>query len=85
MTIFKYSYIFDANKWPLATLIRDLLSRSSVAMMEGGTVVGMDAGQIDNVKMRSATMVISMVPVLFAYPFAQKYFEKGMIIGAIKG
>lgn len=78
-------YIFDTNKWPLATLIRDLLSRSSVAMMEGGTVVGMDAGRIDNVKIRSATMVISMLPVLFAYPFAQKYFEKGMIIGAIKG
>ena len=78
-------YIFDANKWPLATLIRDLLSRSSAAIMEGGTVVGMDAGRIDNVKMRSATMVISMLPVLFAYPFAQKYFEKGMIIGAIKG
>lgn len=78
-------YIFDVNKWPLATLIRDLLSRSSIAMMEGGEVVGMDAGRIDNVKMRSATMVISMIPVLFAYPFAQKYFEKGMIIGAIKG
>lgn len=78
-------YIFNTNKWPLATLIRDLLSRTQLSVMEGGVVVGLDASRLDNVKIRSATMIISMIPVLLAYPFAQKYFEKGMIIGAVKG
>jgi putative aldouronate transport system permease protein len=35
--------------------------------------------------MRSATIIISVVPVLMVYPFLQKYFEKGIMIGAIKG
>lgn len=78
-------YIFDTGKWPLATLIRDLMSRASLSVMEGGQIVGMDVNRLDNVKIRSATMVVSMLPVLAAYPFAQKYFEKGMIIGSVKG
>ncbi|MDR1558311.1 MAG: carbohydrate ABC transporter permease [Clostridiales bacterium] len=78
-------YLFDTQKWPLATLIRDLINRSQLSVMEGGVVVGLDVNRLDNVKIKSATMVISMIPVLIAYPFAQKYFERGMIIGAIKG
>jgi putative aldouronate transport system permease protein len=34
---------------------------------------------------QAATLIISMIPVLIAYPFIQKYFIKGIMIGAIKG
>ena len=78
-------YIYDQSKWSLATLIRDMLSRMDLTIMDGGQVVGVDVNRIDNVKMRSATIIISVVPVLMVYPFLQKYFEKGIMIGAIKG
>lgn len=35
--------------------------------------------------MKNATIVITMIPVMLVYPFAQKYFVKGMMVGAIKG
>ena len=78
-------YNYDQSKWSLATLIRDMLSRMDLTIMDGGQVVGVDVNRIDNVKMRSATIIISVVPVLMVYPFLQKYFEKGIMIGAIKG
>lgn len=78
-------YIYDKTAWPLATLIRDMLSSLDLSVMEGGNVVGIDVNRIDSVKMRSATIIISIVPVLMVYPFLQKYFEKGIMIGAIKG
>lgn len=78
-------YIYDKSKWSLATLIRDMLSRMDLTVMEGGQVVGVDINRIDNVKMRSTTIIISVIPVIIVYPFLQKYFEKGIMIGAIKG
>lgn len=78
-------YIYDKTKWSLATLIRDMLSRMDLTIMEGGQVVGLDVNRIDSVKMRSATIIIAVIPVVMIYPFFQKYFEKGIMIGAIKG
>jgi putative aldouronate transport system permease protein len=34
---------------------------------------------------RPAAVVLAMVPILFVYPFAQKYFSKGFLVGSIKG
>ena len=34
---------------------------------------------------RSATIVVSTVPILVLYPFLQKYFDKGVMLGSIKG
>ena len=34
---------------------------------------------------KSATMVLTSIPIILVYPFVQKYFVKGMTIGAIKG
>lgn len=78
-------YIFNRDKWPLAALIRDMINKMDLSMVQGGVVVGVDVSQVDNVKMRSASIIISMIPVLLVYPFAQKYFEKGTMVGAIKG
>ncbi len=78
-------YIFDRGKWPLAALIRDMINKMDLSMVQGGVVVSVDVSQVDNVKMRSAAIIISMLPVLAVYPFLQKYFEKGTMVGAIKG
>ena len=41
--------------------------------------------EISDRTLRSAQIVIAMVPVLIAYPFLQKYFTKGIVMGSVKG
>ena len=54
-------------------------------MMENG-IGEVTAQQLGNMEaMRFAMAVIVAVPVLFVFPFFQKYFSKGMTIGAVKG
>ena len=68
----------------LQLYIRDLIME---ATSNTGTS-GMTTQNWDNISsegMRSATIVISVVPMLIIYPFLQKYFLKGILIGSVKG
>lgn len=68
--------IADKDKLPLAVILRDILIESDTASMDGGQVAS------ENVKY--ATIMVSTIPVLCIYPFIQKYFTQGVMIGAIK-
>mgnify|MGYP000954510394 CR=1 FL=1 len=43
------------------------------------------AARISTVSMRAATMMVVTIPIVLVYPFFQKYFVKGISIGAVKG
>lgn len=76
-------FITDDTKFPLTIILRDI-----VVMALGKEFVGLrefGALPIPSQSIQAATLVISMIPVLVAYPFIQKYFIKGIMIGAIKG
>lgn len=78
-------YIDDKEKWPLQLLLKSMLVSFNPA--EGG---GVDQSQqwlmlLSQDSVRAATIIITAVPVLFVYPFIQKYFVKGIVIGSIKG
>ena len=64
------------SKWPLQAVLRTLLIESSGA---GGEGLGVKE------TVRYATIVVSVLPVLFIYPTLQKYFTKGVLVGAVKG
>ena len=69
---------------PLQTILRNILL-SNQAMAEQqvhgeGSYAQQFADQI-----KFAVIIVSTVPVLCIYPFIQKYFEKGVMIGAVKG
>lgn len=78
-------YINDKNLMPLQSFLRDLLMSNKMVDLQG-----MDAAQVE-AKMQLAqtlkysAIVVSTVPVLCIYPFIQKYFVKGVMIGSIKG
>lgn len=71
-------YLIDKNKYPIQLIVQNLLS--SLTSME-------DLGDLTQYieLVRYALMVVTTLPVLILYPFLQKYFEKGVMIGALKG
>lgn len=75
-------YINDSGKWPIQVLLRQI-----VLMAAGG--VG-DSSQFSSVlippqTVKVATITLSTLPILFVYPFLQKHFTKGIMLGSVKG
>ena len=80
-------YINDNTKWPLQVLLKSIIiDMSSLAMKGGNTNAWNEMGKVklqpENI--RNAVIIYSTIPILMIYPFIQKYFAKGIIIGAVK-
>ena len=69
--------------FPLQLILREILIMNDTAAMDSSGSVG-DAEMIGET-IKYATIIVSTLPVLMLYPFLQKYFVKGVMIGAIKG
>lgn len=78
-------YLVDEGKKPLQLVLRRILIQAQeFAMMEeGGELAAMMADR--EALIRYAVIVVSAAPLLIIYPFLQKYFEKGVLIGSVKG
>lgn len=74
-------YINDSAKWPIQVLLRQIVIVSSGMQAEGSSVDVIPPAQ--TIKM--AVIVVATVPMLIAYPFVQKHFTKGALLGAVKG
>ena len=79
-------YLLDLEKMPLANILRNLLITSqnagSNAATDSMTAAAMEERQD---VMKYCVMVIATVPMMIIYPFIQKFFVKGVMIGAVKG
>lgn len=80
-------YLKDRNKYPLQMILREILIVGEMSDLE--TVLLDDVGSRDRAAMQEvikyATMVLTTGPIIAAYPFLQKYFIKGVMIGSLKG
>lgn len=77
-------YIRDRAKYPLQLVLREILIMNSTDAMLGQSGGGADMLPVDVILKYSTTMVAT-VPILCVYPFLQKYFTKGIMVGAVKG
>ena len=75
-------YINSQSKYPLQLVLREIIQQGAV---EQENVSQIDQAQASKETIKYAVMVVSTVPVLCVYPFIQKYFVKGVMIGAVKG
>lgn len=73
----------NAEKWPLQLVLRQILIANDTSSMTQGVSDG-DKEMIGE-SIKYAVIVIATVPILCVYPFIQKYFTKGVMIGAVKG
>ena len=83
-------YIRSRDKYPLQLVLREVLVLDSNSASVAGAAAVLDSVNVDNMSkyrrlVRYTTIVIATVPVLCFYPFIQKYFTKGVMIGSLKG
>ncbi|MGG1550691.1 carbohydrate ABC transporter permease [Paenibacillus ferrarius] len=76
-------YLRDPNLFPLQVLLRNLVLAGNVASGDVTRIGGDNLIVEDSLKF--ATIMVSTLPILLVYPFIQKYFVKGVMIGAVKG
>jgi len=76
-------YLKDREKYPLQLILREILIQGDTSNMT------QNMGDVDrnamNESVKYAVMVVSTLPIMMVYPFIQKYFVKGVMIGAVKG
>jgi putative aldouronate transport system permease protein len=77
-------YITDKNKWALQAVLRDIVNNASSALQSQGVSIGFQQTVSENT-VKMASIVVATVPILIVYPFIQKYFAKGAMIGSVKG
>ena len=84
-------YLADQSKYPLQVVLRKLIISNELrgTGIEQGMRNVNEAGMLNDVGLstavKMAAIVVSIGPIILAYPFLQKYFVKGMLVGSIKG
>ncbi len=79
-------YLFDSDKYPLQIFLRDILIQNQVDL----DMFGLDLAEAEEKRRLAETIkygviIVASVPVLCIYPFIQRHFVKGIMIGALKG
>ncbi len=82
-------YIKDSNLIPLQTLLRQIINSNATSQLMsqmGGTAAEkMAEASLTTRALSAATIVVATVPIIVVYPFLQKYFASGVMLGAVKG
>ncbi|TVY08820.1 carbohydrate ABC transporter permease [Paenibacillus cremeus] len=74
-------FINDSKKWPIQVLLRQIVILSSGAFDQAGSSEAIPPS--DTIK--NAIIIVSTVPILLIYPFLQKHFAQGLLLGSVKG
>lgn len=98
-TILLFVFMFHWNSWmdgriymnmvehyPLQTYLQGVLAASNSSLLNTSNVETiLDKMKVGGMNLRAAMLFLSMIPVLIAYPFLQKYFVSGLVVGSVKG
>ena len=80
-------YLQDSDKYPLQLIIRQIIMQNQMAaeLAAMGDTSMMTESTTNSVSLKYATLFLSVLPMLAVYPFIQKYFVKGVMVGSVKG
>ncbi len=85
-------YIYDVKKYPLQLVLRDILIRSQISseMLQTGDTGNIEGNLIASMyeiaeSVKYVVIVAACLPIIIVFPFLEKYFIKGVMIGSIKG
>ena len=77
-------YLNDREKYPLQLILRDILASNDDKTFNQ-QMLREAKNSVSSLGFKCAIMVIAMAPLLVVYPFIQRYFVKGIMVGAVKG
>ena len=80
-----FIYLSDKNKFPLQVVLRNILILNQMDMSTVADLRDMASRQGMSNLLKYAIIVVSSAPLLVLYPFVQKYFVKGIMVGSVKG
>ena len=80
-------YITKNSLYPLQLVLRNILVASQYSGMVSGSMSGQDMADLQNVAetIKYGVIVVGSLPIIMMYPFIQRYFVKGLMIGSLKG
>ena len=77
-------YLRDADKYPLQLVLRQIVLQNQILDLQG--IEGAhDADKMTGESIKYAVVMVATIPILCVYPFVQKHFAKGMLMGSLKG
>lgn len=78
-------YINNTVLQPIQTYLYRVIASASSSKTVVAMPIGVTTQQVSSTSLRLATMIVTTVPIIVVYPFLQKYFVKGFMVGSIKG
>lgn len=80
-------YLSDRELFPLQLILREILVQNQMGDAANQAIMTSGQSEVNMIKqsIKYAVVIVSSVPVLIFYPIVSKYFEKGIMVGAIKG
>ena len=77
-------YITDSRLYSIQQLLNQMNNNVQYLVNNAQNLSGMDLSNLPSTTIRMAIAVVAIIPILCAYPFFQKYFAKGITVGAVK-
>lgn len=78
-------YLSDSDKYPLQLVIRSLLIQTQMEASDTASIESLSDRLKTAESVKYGVVIVSSLPVLVLYPFLQKHFTKGVLVGAVKG
>ena len=81
-------YMRSSELWPVQTVLWQMLSKAMASQQEvtsAAQAIAHNANTVTSDSLKMAAVIVTTVPILCIYPFVQKYFAQGAMIGAVKG
>lgn len=78
-------YLNDKKKYPLQIFLRNLLIEDEMSHYSGKGRTDANKFTVVSQSIKHTAIVVTTLPIIFSYPFLQKYFVKGIMLGSIKG
>ncbi len=77
-------FLSARTKWPIQLFLRDILLKNDTSSMTQLGTVGQSQQESYRLIVKYCTIIVSTVPILILYPFLQRYFISGIMIGSVK-
>lgn len=78
-------FLSSKEKFPLQLILREILINNDTSGMRNVGLVGQTSQESYRLLVKYCTIIVGTIPILIVYPFLQRYFVKGIMIGGVKG